>query len=126
MGCKGKSNVVAGGLLFAVNGMPYPGEAEPVQGFVMNFSTGEIIDTFIPVRKVEYGTECLVHMNMHMRMLVTPYFHNFHETVTENKMFDNFTYSKEILYNINLIKTLEFWVLVSTCDIHLKITVLSR
>ncbi|XP_035425953.1 peptidyl-glycine alpha-amidating monooxygenase isoform X3 [Cygnus atratus] len=40
-----------GGLLFAVNGMPYPGEAEPVQGFVMNFSTGEIIDTFIPLRK---------------------------------------------------------------------------
>ncbi|KAM9507422.1 peptidyl-glycine alpha-amidating monooxygenase isoform 2-T3 [Guaruba guarouba] len=39
------------GLLFAVNGMPYPGEAEPVQGFVMNFSTGEIIDTFIPLRK---------------------------------------------------------------------------
>ncbi|XP_010162445.1 peptidylglycine alpha-amidating monooxygenase-like [Antrostomus carolinensis] len=31
--------------------MPYPGEAEPVQGFVMNFSTGEIIDTFIPLRK---------------------------------------------------------------------------
>ncbi|XP_076219290.1 peptidyl-glycine alpha-amidating monooxygenase isoform X17 [Aptenodytes patagonicus] len=42
---------VPGGLLFAVNGMPYPGEAEPVQGFVMNFSTGEIIDTFIPLRK---------------------------------------------------------------------------
>ncbi|XP_075266984.1 peptidyl-glycine alpha-amidating monooxygenase isoform X6 [Opisthocomus hoazin] len=40
-----------GGLLFAVNGMPYPGEAEPVQGFVMNFSTGEIMDTFIPLRK---------------------------------------------------------------------------
>uniref|UniRef100_A0A8C2TBA7 Peptidylglycine alpha-amidating monooxygenase n=1 Tax=Coturnix japonica TaxID=93934 RepID=A0A8C2TBA7_COTJA len=40
-----------GGLLFAVNGMPYPGESEPVQGFVMNFSTGEIIDTFIPLRK---------------------------------------------------------------------------
>uniref|UniRef100_A0A8B9D0D7 Peptidylglycine alpha-amidating monooxygenase n=2 Tax=Anser TaxID=8842 RepID=A0A8B9D0D7_9AVES len=40
-----------GGLLFAVNGMPYPGEAEPAQGFVMNFSTGEIIDTFIPLRK---------------------------------------------------------------------------
>ncbi|XP_047906177.1 peptidyl-glycine alpha-amidating monooxygenase isoform X6 [Anser cygnoides] len=48
-----------GGLLFAVNGMPYPGEAEPAQGFVMNFSTGEIIDTFIPLRKVEYCTECL-------------------------------------------------------------------
>ncbi|KAM6230057.1 peptidyl-glycine alpha-amidating monooxygenase isoform 3-T3 [Porphyrio hochstetteri] len=42
---------VPGGLLFAVNGMPYPGEAEAVQGFVMNFSTGEIIDTFIPLRK---------------------------------------------------------------------------
>ncbi|XP_069736522.1 peptidyl-glycine alpha-amidating monooxygenase isoform X7 [Phaenicophaeus curvirostris] len=42
---------VPGGLLFAINGMPYPGEAEPVQGFVMNFSTGEIIDTFIPLRK---------------------------------------------------------------------------
>ncbi|XP_075597071.1 peptidyl-glycine alpha-amidating monooxygenase isoform X10 [Balearica regulorum gibbericeps] len=42
---------VPGGLLFAVNGKPYPGEAELVQGFVMNFSTGEIIDTFIPLRK---------------------------------------------------------------------------
>ncbi|XP_063996743.1 peptidyl-glycine alpha-amidating monooxygenase isoform X2 [Pogoniulus pusillus] len=42
---------VPGGLLVAINGMPYPGEAEPVQGFVMNFSTGEIIDTFTPVRK---------------------------------------------------------------------------
>ncbi|XP_075344803.1 peptidyl-glycine alpha-amidating monooxygenase isoform X1 [Mycteria americana] len=42
---------VPGGVLFAVNGMPYRGEAEPVQGFVMNFSTGEIIDTFIPLRK---------------------------------------------------------------------------
>ncbi|XP_030322649.1 peptidyl-glycine alpha-amidating monooxygenase isoform X4 [Calypte anna] len=42
---------VPGGFLFAVNGMPYPGEVEPVQGFVMNFSTGEIIDSFIPLRK---------------------------------------------------------------------------
>lgn len=42
---------VPGGLLFAVNGMPYPGDKEPVQGFMMNFSTGEIMDTFIPVRK---------------------------------------------------------------------------
>ncbi|XP_021399664.1 peptidyl-glycine alpha-amidating monooxygenase isoform X4 [Lonchura striata] len=42
---------VPGGLLFAVNGMPYPGEVESVQGFVMNFSTGEIIDNFIPLRK---------------------------------------------------------------------------
>ncbi|XP_067425237.1 peptidyl-glycine alpha-amidating monooxygenase isoform X3 [Emydura macquarii macquarii] len=42
---------ISGGLLFAVNGAPYSGDIEPVQGFVMNFSTGEIIDTFIPVRK---------------------------------------------------------------------------
>ncbi|XP_062985629.1 peptidyl-glycine alpha-amidating monooxygenase isoform X4 [Elgaria multicarinata webbii] len=40
-----------GGLLFAVNGKPYPGDKELVQAFVMNFSTGEIIDTFIPLRK---------------------------------------------------------------------------
>nr|XP_044988178.1 peptidyl-glycine alpha-amidating monooxygenase isoform X3 [Jaculus jaculus] len=39
------------GLLFAVNGKPYFGEQEPVQGFVMNFSSGEIIDVFKPVRK---------------------------------------------------------------------------
>ncbi|XP_036887985.1 peptidyl-glycine alpha-amidating monooxygenase isoform X8 [Sturnira hondurensis] len=39
------------GLLFAVNGKPYFGDQEPVQGFVMNFSSGEIIDTFKPVRK---------------------------------------------------------------------------
>jgi hypothetical protein len=40
------------GLLFAVNGKPYFGDQEPVQGFVMNFSNGEIIDVFKPVRKV--------------------------------------------------------------------------
>lgn len=40
------------GLLFAVNGKPYFGDQEPVQGFVMNFSSGEIIDIFKPVRKV--------------------------------------------------------------------------
>ncbi|XP_058392530.1 peptidyl-glycine alpha-amidating monooxygenase isoform X4 [Diceros bicornis minor] len=39
------------GLLFAVNGKPYLGDQEPVQGFVMNFSSGEIIDVFKPVRK---------------------------------------------------------------------------
>ncbi|XP_040842034.1 peptidyl-glycine alpha-amidating monooxygenase isoform X6 [Ochotona curzoniae] len=39
------------GLLFAVNGKPRFGEREPVQGFVMNFSTGEIMDVFKPVRK---------------------------------------------------------------------------
>ncbi|XP_041487720.1 peptidyl-glycine alpha-amidating monooxygenase isoform X10 [Microtus oregoni] len=39
------------GLLFAVNGKPYFGDHEPVQGFVMNFSSGEVIDVFKPVRK---------------------------------------------------------------------------
>ncbi|XP_026310091.1 peptidyl-glycine alpha-amidating monooxygenase isoform X15 [Piliocolobus tephrosceles] len=39
------------GLLFAVNGKPHLGDQEPVQGFVMNFSNGEIIDIFKPVRK---------------------------------------------------------------------------
>lgn len=43
-----------GGLLYAVNGKPYPGDREPVQAFVMNFSTGEIVDTFIPLRKVTH------------------------------------------------------------------------
>ncbi|XP_012577268.1 PREDICTED: peptidyl-glycine alpha-amidating monooxygenase isoform X4 [Condylura cristata] len=41
----------ASGLLFVVNGKPYFGDQEPVQGFVMNFSSGEIIDVFKPVRK---------------------------------------------------------------------------
>uniref|UniRef100_A0A8C3SUR0 Peptidylglycine alpha-amidating monooxygenase n=1 Tax=Chelydra serpentina TaxID=8475 RepID=A0A8C3SUR0_CHESE len=50
---------IPGGLLFAVNGKPYPGDTEPVQGFVMNFSTGEIIDTFIPIRKVHMLLEML-------------------------------------------------------------------
>ncbi|XP_036163792.1 peptidyl-glycine alpha-amidating monooxygenase isoform X7 [Myotis myotis] len=39
------------GLLFVVNGKPHFGDQEPVQGFVMNFSSGEIIDIFKPVRK---------------------------------------------------------------------------
>ncbi|KAM7148168.1 peptidyl-glycine alpha-amidating monooxygenase isoform 8-T19 [Molossus nigricans] len=39
------------GLLFAVNGKPYFGDQEAVQGFVMNFSSGDIIDIFKPVRK---------------------------------------------------------------------------
>ncbi|XP_034377099.1 peptidyl-glycine alpha-amidating monooxygenase isoform X7 [Arvicanthis niloticus] len=39
------------GFLFVVNGKPYFGDQEPVQGFVMNFSSGEIIDVFKPVRK---------------------------------------------------------------------------
>ena len=43
---------VVTGLLFAVNGKPYFEDQEPVRGFVMNFSSGEIIDVFKPVRKV--------------------------------------------------------------------------
>ncbi|XP_024595456.1 peptidyl-glycine alpha-amidating monooxygenase isoform X6 [Neophocaena asiaeorientalis asiaeorientalis] len=39
------------GLLFAVNGKPYFEDQEPIQGFVMNFSNGEIIDVFKPLRK---------------------------------------------------------------------------
>ncbi|XP_074239253.1 peptidyl-glycine alpha-amidating monooxygenase isoform X6 [Saimiri boliviensis] len=39
------------GLLFAMNGKPHFGNQEPIQGFVMNFSNGEIIDVFRPVRK---------------------------------------------------------------------------
>ncbi|KAM5298939.1 peptidyl-glycine alpha-amidating monooxygenase isoform 9-T9 [Ctenodactylus gundi] len=39
------------GLLFAVNGKPYFGDQQPLQGFVMNFSSGEIMDVFKPVRK---------------------------------------------------------------------------
>ncbi|KAM5191313.1 peptidyl-glycine alpha-amidating monooxygenase isoform 3-T3 [Mantella aurantiaca] len=41
----------SGGMLFAVNGKSYYGNSEPVQGFVMNFTTGEILDTFVPVKK---------------------------------------------------------------------------
>uniref|UniRef100_A0A8C8B589 Peptidylglycine alpha-amidating monooxygenase n=1 Tax=Otus sunia TaxID=257818 RepID=A0A8C8B589_9STRI len=108
---------VPGGLLFAVNGMPFPGEAEPVQGFVMNFSTGEIIDTFIPLRKVVYCAECLVHVIIDIKMLVTSYLSNFHQATTENKMFYNVRYSTGILSSINLIKTSEFGVLASTSEI---------
>ncbi|XP_077145903.1 peptidyl-glycine alpha-amidating monooxygenase isoform X3 [Ranitomeya variabilis] len=41
---------VSGGILFAVNGKAYL-DLAPVQGFVMNFSTGDILSTFVPVRK---------------------------------------------------------------------------
>ncbi|XP_056393507.1 peptidyl-glycine alpha-amidating monooxygenase isoform X4 [Hyla sarda] len=41
---------IQGGILFAVNGKSY-WDSVPVQGFVMNFSTGEILSTFVPVRK---------------------------------------------------------------------------
>ncbi|XP_069819072.1 peptidyl-glycine alpha-amidating monooxygenase isoform X4 [Dendropsophus ebraccatus] len=41
---------IPGGILFAVNGKSY-WDSVPVQGFVMNFTTGEILSTFVPVRK---------------------------------------------------------------------------
>ncbi|XP_018424992.1 PREDICTED: peptidyl-glycine alpha-amidating monooxygenase isoform X6 [Nanorana parkeri] len=41
----------ASGTLYAVNGKSYYGDSEPVQGFTMNFTTGEIVDTFVPVKK---------------------------------------------------------------------------
>ncbi|XP_073480674.1 peptidyl-glycine alpha-amidating monooxygenase isoform X3 [Aquarana catesbeiana] len=41
----------SGGTLYAVNGKSYYGDSEPVQGFVMNFTTGDILDTFVPVKK---------------------------------------------------------------------------
>ncbi|KAM4049407.1 peptidyl-glycine alpha-amidating monooxygenase isoform 1-T2 [Anomaloglossus baeobatrachus] len=41
---------ISGGILFAVNGKAYM-DSFPVQGFVMNFSTGDILSTFVPVRK---------------------------------------------------------------------------
>ncbi|XP_069608414.1 peptidyl-glycine alpha-amidating monooxygenase isoform X3 [Ranitomeya imitator] len=41
---------ISGGILFAVNGKAYL-DLVPVQGFVMNFSTGDILSTFVPVRK---------------------------------------------------------------------------
>ncbi|OCT98556.1 hypothetical protein XELAEV_18010794mg [Xenopus laevis] len=40
-----------GGVLYAVNGKPYYGDSTPVQGFMLNFSNGDILDTFIPARK---------------------------------------------------------------------------
>ncbi|OCU02276.1 peptidyl-glycine alpha-amidating monooxygenase A isoform X1 [Xenopus laevis] len=40
-----------GGVLYAVNGKPYYGYSAPVQGFMLNFSNGDILDTFIPARK---------------------------------------------------------------------------
>uniref|UniRef100_A0A674GAD3 Peptidylglycine alpha-amidating monooxygenase n=1 Tax=Taeniopygia guttata TaxID=59729 RepID=A0A674GAD3_TAEGU len=70
------------------NGMPYPGEAESVQGFVMNFSTGEIIDNFIPLRKVEYCTEC-------------PFIYNFIYENIRNPDWKNKPESRDPLKNVD-------------------------
>uniref|UniRef100_V9K9K6 Peptidyl-glycine alpha-amidating monooxygenase n=1 Tax=Callorhinchus milii TaxID=7868 RepID=V9K9K6_CALMI len=40
-----------GGRLYAVNGEALVGNSVPVQGFVMNFSTGEILDIFKPAKE---------------------------------------------------------------------------
>uniref|UniRef100_A0A672MPS1 peptidylamidoglycolate lyase n=1 Tax=Sinocyclocheilus grahami TaxID=75366 RepID=A0A672MPS1_SINGR len=37
-----------GGLIYAVNGEPPYGQAAPLQGFVINYSTKEILDSFSP------------------------------------------------------------------------------
>uniref|UniRef100_A0A8C1AYT8 Peptidylglycine alpha-amidating monooxygenase n=1 Tax=Cyprinus carpio carpio TaxID=630221 RepID=A0A8C1AYT8_CYPCA len=37
-----------GGLMYAVNGEPPYGQAAPLQGFVINYSTKEILDSFSP------------------------------------------------------------------------------
>uniref|UniRef100_A0A673GQ06 peptidylamidoglycolate lyase n=1 Tax=Sinocyclocheilus rhinocerous TaxID=307959 RepID=A0A673GQ06_9TELE len=37
-----------GGLIYAVNGEPPYGQATPLQGFVINYSTKEILDSFSP------------------------------------------------------------------------------
>ncbi|XP_067839014.1 peptidyl-glycine alpha-amidating monooxygenase B isoform X2 [Heptranchias perlo] len=40
-----------GGQLYAVNGEALVGKGVPVQGFVLNFTTGEILDIFKPVKQ---------------------------------------------------------------------------
>ncbi|XP_073685191.1 peptidylglycine alpha-amidating monooxygenase isoform X1 [Garra rufa] len=37
-----------GGLIYAVNGVPQDGQVEPLQGFVISYSTKEILDSFSP------------------------------------------------------------------------------
>ncbi|XP_052423178.1 peptidyl-glycine alpha-amidating monooxygenase B isoform X1 [Carassius gibelio] len=37
-----------GGLIYAVNGVPPDGQVAPLQGFVINYSTKEILDSFSP------------------------------------------------------------------------------
>lgn len=39
---------VQGGLIYAVNGVPRDGQVAPLQGFVINYSTKEILDSFSP------------------------------------------------------------------------------
>uniref|UniRef100_A0A8C1T9D4 peptidylglycine monooxygenase n=1 Tax=Cyprinus carpio TaxID=7962 RepID=A0A8C1T9D4_CYPCA len=41
-----------GGLMYAVNGEPPYGQAAPLQGFVINYSTKEILDSFSPDTQV--------------------------------------------------------------------------
>lgn len=72
--------------------MPYPGESEPVQGFVMNFSTGEIIDSFIPLRKVEYCTEFLVYTYIQEivdNVLLLQLMEDYYVIIVENVLFPN-------------------------------------
>uniref|UniRef100_A0A8C1H5E3 Peptidylglycine alpha-amidating monooxygenase n=1 Tax=Cyprinus carpio carpio TaxID=630221 RepID=A0A8C1H5E3_CYPCA len=43
---------VQGGLIYAVNGVPPDGQVAPLQGFVINYSTKEILDSFSPDTQV--------------------------------------------------------------------------
>uniref|UniRef100_A0A667Z4Z3 Peptidylglycine alpha-amidating monooxygenase n=1 Tax=Myripristis murdjan TaxID=586833 RepID=A0A667Z4Z3_9TELE len=42
-----------GGLIFAVNGESPYGHSAPLRGFVINYSTQEIVDSFSPEKKIE-------------------------------------------------------------------------
>ncbi|XP_067429999.1 peptidyl-glycine alpha-amidating monooxygenase isoform X1 [Thunnus thynnus] len=41
----------AGGLIFAVNGKSLYGHSAPLRGFAINYSTKDVLDTFIPEKK---------------------------------------------------------------------------
>lgn len=44
---------VSGGLMYTVNGESIYGQLAPLQGFMMNYSSGEILDTFSPDSQVK-------------------------------------------------------------------------
>uniref|UniRef100_A0A3B4CRU0 Uncharacterized protein n=1 Tax=Pygocentrus nattereri TaxID=42514 RepID=A0A3B4CRU0_PYGNA len=53
---------VHGGLVYVVNGESPYGHSAPLQGFVLNYSTNEILDTFAP------DTQVLIHTYIHTRV----------------------------------------------------------
>uniref|UniRef100_A0A8C1WLI3 Peptidylglycine alpha-amidating monooxygenase n=1 Tax=Cyprinus carpio TaxID=7962 RepID=A0A8C1WLI3_CYPCA len=56
---------VQGGLIYAVNGVPPDGQVAPLQGFVINYSTKEILDSFSP------DTQVLVTAHIYTLLLNT-------------------------------------------------------